>query len=79
MIGATETKDGTSGLVPVPTAGSSDRFLASDGIWKKVVGTLPEETIEKVNSFLDTSTDLTNRVVALEKTLTWSDIENKGE
>lgn len=77
MTGATETEDGTSGLVPVPTKGPADRFLAADGIWKKVVGTLSEETISQVNTFLETSTDLTNRVSALEDTLTWKDI--KGE
>lgn len=77
MTGATETEDGISGLVPVPTKGSADRFLAADGIWKKVVGTLSEETISQVNTFLETSTDLTNRVRALEDTLTWKDI--KGE
>ena len=77
MTGATETEDGISGLVPVPTKGSADRFLAADGIWKKVVGTLSEETISQVTTFLETSTDLTNRVSALENTLTWKDI--KGE
>lgn len=77
MTGATETEDGISGLVPMPTKGSVDRFLAADGIWKKVVGTLSEETISQVNTFLETSTDLTNRVSALENTLTWKDI--KGE
>lgn len=77
MIGASETEDGTSGLVPIPTAGSTDRFLAADGIWKKVVGTLSEETISQVNTFLKTSADLTGRVSALEDTLTWKDI--KGE
>ena len=53
------------------------KVLAADGIWKKVVGTLSEETISQVNTFLETSTDLTNRVSALENTLTWKDI--KGE
>lgn len=77
MTGATETEDGTSGLVPAPTAGLDDRFLASNGVWKKVVGTLSEETINQVNTFLQTSTDLTGRVRALEDTLTWKDI--KGE
>lgn len=77
MTGATEDEAGTSGLVPAPTAGSADRFLAADGIWKKVVGTLSEETINQVNTFLETSADLTDRVSALEDTLTWKDI--KGE
>lgn len=77
MTGATETEDGTSGLVPMPTSGSADRFLAADGIWKKVVGTLSENTINQVNTFLKTSTDLTNRVSALEDTLTWKDIEGE--
>ena len=77
MTGATETEDGISGLVPVPTKGSADRFLSAEKKKKKVVGTLSEETISQVNTFLETSTDLTNRVSALENTLTWKDI--KGE
>lgn len=77
MTGATETEDGISGLVPIPAAGSADRFLAADGIWKKVVGTLSEETVSQVNTFLKTSADLTGRISALENTLTWKDI--KGE
>lgn len=77
MKGATTTEDGTSGLVPVPTAGDSDRFLSVEGVWKKVVGTLSEETVTKVNNFLNTSEDLTSRVSAIEDTLTWKDIEGE--
>ena len=33
MTGATATTDGTSGLVPPPTAGNENRFLRGDGTW----------------------------------------------
>lgn len=36
MTGATTLAAGTSGLTPVPAAGSSDRFLCSDGTWETV-------------------------------------------
>ena len=36
MTGATSLAAGTSGLTPVPAAGSSDRFLCSDGTWETV-------------------------------------------
>lgn len=34
MTGATTSAAGTSGMVPVPSAGASDRFLCSDSTWK---------------------------------------------
>lgn len=37
--GATETVDGTSGLVPSPSKGNNGRFLRSDGKWDKPIGT----------------------------------------
>lgn len=33
MTGATANANGTSGLVPVPTAGNQDKFLRGDGTW----------------------------------------------
>lgn len=33
MIGATETVDGKSGLVPAPQIGNANRYLRSDGTW----------------------------------------------
>lgn len=37
MTGATETKDGTAGIVPAPTAAQKDYFLGADGQWHEVV------------------------------------------
>ena len=34
MTGASDTAPGTSGIVPAPGIGSSERFLSSDGTWK---------------------------------------------
>lgn len=33
FTGATETQDGTSGLVPQPRMGQQDTFLKGDGTW----------------------------------------------
>ena len=38
MTGATETTDGSEGLVPAATKGSADRYLRSDGTWSTVSG-----------------------------------------
>ena len=39
MTGATASTDGASGLVPAPSAGDEDKFLAGDGTYKS--GGLP--------------------------------------
>ncbi|MFJ2336917.1 hypothetical protein ACIOMP_08650 [Pseudomonas protegens] len=36
MIGATATAEGKKGLVPVPSAGDSDRYLSTDGTFRAV-------------------------------------------
>ena len=36
MVGATESADGKSGLVPTPPAGAQDKFLRGDGTWQEV-------------------------------------------
>lgn len=51
MTGATSTDDGTSGMVPVPKAGSQDRFLRVDGTWQTVT-----TTDTKVTNTLATTT-----------------------
>ncbi len=40
MTGATASADGTSGLVPVPTAGDQLKFLRGDGTWAIVTAEL---------------------------------------
>lgn len=37
MIGASESSEGASGLVPAPSAGNSERYLCADGTWKEVL------------------------------------------
>ena len=47
MKGATEKEAGTSGLTPVPAAGSVERFLSSDGTWKEP--DIPENLSDLIN------------------------------
>ena len=50
MTGATESADGASGLVPVPSAGDNLKFLRGDGTW-----VVPTNTDTKVNVTLGTT------------------------
>lgn len=43
MVGATESTDGVSGLVPVPTAGNQLKFLRGDGTWATVTAEMSAE------------------------------------
>lgn len=45
MTGATETSDGTSGLVPAPEQGDQNKFLRGDGTWAEI----PEGSIDTSN------------------------------
>ena len=36
MVGASDSQNGTSGLVPVPRAGDQNKFLKGDGTWATV-------------------------------------------
>lgn len=38
LTGATETTDGTSGVVPAPKAGDQGKFLRGDGTWAAIPG-----------------------------------------
>lgn len=49
MQGATETSDGTSGLVPVPTIDSRNNFLRGDGTWTNIVPIISDKVNEAVN------------------------------
>ena len=52
FIGATESSQGSQGLVPAPSTGTSNRYLCSDGTWK-IVDVLPltdDEILAIVNS-----------------------------
>lgn len=45
MTGATNLVDGTSGLVPVPKAGSNNFFLKGDGSWADPVPTILKKQV----------------------------------
>ncbi len=52
MTGATPTVAGKQGLVPAPTAGTSNRYLRSDGTWaippNTTYGEIPNEQIDNL-------------------------------
>lgn len=52
FTGATAETAGTSGLVPVPPAGSQNMFLAGDGEWKSPQGAI-DAAIKEVNDRID--------------------------
>lgn len=55
MHGATSSAAGTSGLVPAPTQGASNRYLRSDGTWQ-----VPPDT----NTTYSVATQLTNGLMS---------------
>lgn len=46
MQGATESRDGLSGIVPQPMAGDQNKFLRGDASWATVEGMTPEQVQE---------------------------------
>lgn len=80
MSGATAEKDGTSGLVPVPTAGQHNLFLRGDGTWADVgVGVLNTE-ISNLQNILGKPAikdELGN--ITSEATGVFADLNNKAE
>jgi len=40
MVGATATKNGKTGLVPVPLAGMQDLYLKGDGTWNNPLASI---------------------------------------
>lgn len=53
MTGASETITGMSGLVPVPTAGSHNKFLRGDGSWVNI----QENFSNAINDLIDGASD----------------------
>lgn len=49
MTGASNTSDGTKGLVPTPAAGDQNKYLKADGTWEAITDT-------KVTNILATTT-----------------------
>ena len=51
MSGATENTNGSSGLVPAPSAGDQDKFLSGDGTWKLIaVPSFNDDVFSVVNN-----------------------------
>lgn len=48
MTGASTTANGNAGLVPAPSKGAADRYLCSDGTFKKI----EEATTEDIDSII---------------------------
>ena len=74
MNGASETEDGTGGLVPAPLAGENDLYLRGDGLWANpteelsiTVGSLSNklnEVEQSLNTVIGGDLDTTMRAVA---------------
>ena len=63
MVGATETKDGIAGLVPVPIAGDQLKFLSGDGTWKEI-NTYDAELHAVVKTLVAYDPDMSVREIA---------------
>ena len=68
MEGATASRAGTAGLVPVPPMGAQNKFLRGDGTWVEVTGTLDPEDLAAIDNLQAQVTTLigsdTNKSVA---------------
>lgn len=70
MVGATATKSGKSGLVPVPSAGMQDLFLKGDGTWANPTAKLESTVnivVEQVGTLIGNDTDKSAREIAQEE------------
>lgn len=74
MIGATENTNGTSGLVPVPSAGDQLKYLRGDGTWAVVEAQLPTQQLQDISNLqttvatlVDTDTGKSVATIAAEK------------
>lgn len=45
MMGASNTSDGSKGLVPAPAAGDQDKYLKADGTWGAITDTKVTNTL----------------------------------
>ena len=54
MKGASDTSDGTKGLVPQPALGDQEKFLKGDGSWAEIPQ--PTVTVDEVTNILATTT-----------------------
>lgn len=66
MTGATETEDGKSGLVPVPTAGSNKLFLQGNGEWANPIQLYKEDIQTLIDDSLSTNPETSSFVLRAE-------------
>lgn len=69
FTGATSTTPGVPGLVPAPTSEDTGKFLCSDGTWITAVGTIPQETLDKINQLAIDVEGLEETVAGLSSTI----------
>lgn len=63
MTGATEEKDGVSGLVPVPTAGENKLFLQGDGTWANPIKVYETDIKTLIDDSLSTNPETSSFVL----------------
>ena len=74
--GATGSEAGTSGLVPAPEAGDSNRFLSADGNWKIVETTdTTYDVFDSINSGLVPASSLPSDTKFLSSSGKWLEVE----
>lgn len=56
MVGATSSRDGAAGIVPVPLAGDQNKFLRGDATWAEVSGLTEVQAQELVQLRTDVNT-----------------------
>lgn len=70
MVGASESKDGAGGLVPIPVTGQQDLFLKGDGSWASPTAAL-ETTVSNLSTKVGGLEEVLNGVIGedLNKTI----------
>ncbi len=70
MVGATATKNGKTGLVPVPLAGMQDLYLKGDGTWNNPLASIQPTVsllISQVGTLIGNDTNQSVRDIALDE------------
>jgi hypothetical protein len=60
MVGATENKDGTAGLVPAPAIEDKDKFLQGNGVWAEIN---LDEAVNVSKEYTDEQVEIINDVL----------------
>jgi hypothetical protein len=66
FTGRTDTLDGSSGLVPLPSASTENRFLRDTGVWATVTGTLDAIANTIFEKFGDVGQFVRNKIILKE-------------